>query len=94
MNNHSAIWENKLKSVKKEKENIVKKNQNLNQHNSILVGARNELENLFLECADEVRKDISRRRHLQMIKYNKFDFQMDNEKMTQSDKRKLLENLV
>lgn len=94
MDNHTVIYEGKLKSIKKEKETLVKKNQALNQHNSILVSARNELENLFLECADEVRKDISRRRHLQMIKYNKFDFQMNTEKMTASDKRKLLENLV
>lgn len=68
LNGHADIYEQKMRSVKKEKEMLQKKNQQLSTHNSILVGARNELENLFLECADEVRKDISRRRHLQMVK--------------------------
>lgn len=39
-----------------------------------------------------MRKDIARRRHLQQIKYNKNDSTVNAEKMSQSDKRKLLEN--
>lgn len=78
----------------KERDILLKRNQQLTAQNSHLVGARNELENLFLECADEVRKDIARRRHLQQIKYNKNDSTVNAEKMSQSDKRKLLENLV
>jgi len=95
LNNHTTAYENKVKSVFKEKDLLVKRNQQLTAQNSHLVGARNELENLFLECADEVRKDIARRRHVQQVKYNKNDSGNNhNDKMTQSDKRKLLENLV
>jgi hypothetical protein len=94
LNNHSVAYENKVKSVIKEKEIFLKRNQQLTAQNSHLVGARNELENLFLECADETRKDIARRRHLQQVKYNKNESGSSADKMTQSDKRKLLENLV
>ena len=86
-----------------------KLNRDLKTEKTNFYSRRNELEELFLKCVDETRKDIERRRAVTFARNSnlnstlhktssKFDDSLEsavkNEQFTASDKRKVLELLL
>ena len=87
-----------------------KQNKDLKTEKANFYSRRNQLEELFLSCVDETRKDIERRRAVTFAKsknlnsslhkqhQSKFDDSLEtamkNEQFTASDKRKVLELLL
>ena len=88
-----------IKHLKNTLDNERKKIKQITANQSSLFFIKSDLENLFLECVEEVRKDISKRKAKNLVdqKYNKrakTSKPEDRETMTPSDKRKILELLI
>ena len=87
-----------------------KNNKDLKTEKANFYSRRNELEELFLKCVDETRRDIERRRAVTLSRHknlnstlhknnqSKFDDSLEtamkNDQFTASDKRKVLELLL
>lgn len=86
-----------------------KLNRDLKTEKTNFYSRRNELEELFLKCVEETRRDIERRRAVTLARNNnlnsvlhktsgKFDDSLEtavkNEQFTAGDKRKVLELLL
>lgn len=61
-----------------------KNSRNLKMEKAIYYTKRNELEELFLECIDEVRKEISRRKSITLAKANNLNQSMNKNKSKSS----------
>lgn len=88
-----------IKHLKNSFDTEKKKFKQISAQQSSVFFVKSELENLFLECVEEVRKDISRRKAKDLLdqKYTKRAKTTHNDEktlMTPSDKRKILELLI
>lgn len=92
-------YNDSIRHIKNSLESEKKKFKQYSAQQSSLFFAKNDLESLFLECVEEVRKDISRRKakNLADAKYTKrarTTVPEERGTMTPSDKRKILELLI
>jgi hypothetical protein len=88
-----------IRHLKTSLENEKKKVKQITAQQSSTFFVKSDLENLFLECVEEVRKDISRRKAKNLVdqKYPKRSKTSQHDErlvMTPSDKRKILELLI
>lgn len=99
MERQSKLYEesaNHLKSVIKAEK---KRNQSNSLISSQIFSQKNDLENLFLECVEEVKREVTKRR-VQSITYQKYPTKLlplpkEKEQIfTPGDKRKIIELLV
>lgn len=86
-----------VKHIKNCLDNEKKKNKQIAAQTSSMFLAKSDMENLFLECVDEVKKDVNRRK-IESFVNQKFKRVNQTAKegpgFTASDKRKILELLV
>jgi len=101
------IEDNRLLKVQLEKEKL--ESRDLKTEKTNFYSRRNQLEELFLNCVEETRKDIERRKAVTLARNNNFNSHLHkgskkhddsletaikNENFTATDKRKVLELLL
>ncbi|OMJ94648.1 hypothetical protein SteCoe_2141 [Stentor coeruleus] len=99
LNNIENAYHEALKKAKFSLSYEKKKHFNVSAQQTSVYFEKSEMENLFLECVDEVRKDVLKRRTQNMFaqKYTKraaSSHRNEKNPLTSSDKRKILELLV
>ena len=86
-----------VKHIKNCLENERKKNKQIATQQSSLLLAKSDMESLFLECVDEVKKEVNRRK-VESLVHQKFrrlnSTAKESTGFTATDKRKILELLV
>lgn len=92
-------YNDSIRFLKGSLESEKKKVKQVTAQQSSMFFVKSDLENLFLECVEEVRKEISRRKAKNLVeqKYTKRSKTSQREErmvMTPSDKRKILELLI
>ena len=112
-NNHllqkQESMKEELRLAKVQSDNEKRLNRELKNEQANFYSRRNQLEELFLNCVEETRKDIERRRAVTLARANNLNSSLHmgtkkhddslasaikNEQFTASDKRKVLELLL
>lgn len=98
-NDLEVKYNDSIRHLKNSLEGEKKKIKQVTAQQSSTFFVKSDLENLFLECVEEVRKEISRRKAKNLVeqKYQKRSKTSQREErlvMTPSDKRKILELLI
>ena len=88
-----------IKHIKNSLEFEKKKNKNISAQQTSLFFVKSDLESLFLECVEEVRKEVSKRRTQSLVnqkfaKRAQTSGKPGGDQLNSSDKRKILEILV
>ena len=97
--NQEQKFKESLKQIQTNFSEGKKKWQNISSQHASVYFEKSELETIFLDCVEEVRKEISKRKknNISIQKYSKravSSNQIERNVMTSSDKRKILELLV